>query len=90
VIYGTQQNQDMDIKYIIFDVSELNLIDYNQIIEHSSETLRYSIDGTKTFIKWIGNDPDFISALVSKSVIYNNEDMMNILHTDEWEHKLVY
>lgn len=80
----------MDIKYIIFDVSELNLIDYNQIIEHSSETLRYSIDGTKTFIKWIGNDPDFISALVSKSVIYNNEDMMNILHTDEWEHKLVY
>jgi hypothetical protein len=90
VIYGTQQNQDMDTNYIIFDVSELNLIDYNQVIEHSPETLRYSIDGTKTFIKWIGNDPDFISALVSKSVIYNNEDMMNILHTDEWEHKLVY
>lgn len=78
----------MDIKYIIFDGSELHLIDFSQIIETSSETLRYSIDGTKTFFKWIGNDPDFISALSSKSVIYNNEDMMNILHTDEWEHKL--
>jgi hypothetical protein len=88
VIYGTQQNQDMDINYIIFDVSELNLIDFGQVIEHSPETLRYSIDGTKTFIKWIGNEPTFISSLMTKSTIYNNEDMMTILHTDEWEHKL--
>ena len=78
----------MDIKYIIFDVSELNLIDYNQIVETSSETLRYSIDGTKTFIKWIGQEPLFISDLTTKSTIYNNQDMMTILHTDEWEHKL--
>jgi len=78
----------MDINYIIFDVSELNLIDFGQVIEHSPETLRYSIDGTKTFIKWIGNEPTFISSLMTKSTIYNNEDMMTILHTDEWEHKL--
>jgi hypothetical protein len=78
----------MDIKYIIFDVYELNLIDYNQIVETSSETLRYSIDGTKTFIKWIGQEPLFISDLTTKSTIYNNQDMMTILHTDEWEHKL--
>jgi len=90
VIYGQQQNQDMDINYIIFNVSELDLIDFNQVIENSPETLRYSIDGTKTFIKWIGNEPTFISELVSKSIIYNNEDMMDILHTDEWEHKLIY
>jgi hypothetical protein len=80
----------MDINYIIFNVSELDLIDFNQVIENSPETLRYSIDGTKTFIKWIGNEPTFISELVSKSIIYNNEDMMDILHTDEWEHKLIY
>jgi len=80
----------MDTKYIIFNVSELDLIDFNQVIENSLETLRYSIDGTKTFVKWIGNEPTFISELVSKSIIYNNEDMMDILHTDEWEHKLIY
>ena len=80
----------MDTKYIIFNVSELDLIDFNQVIENSLETLRYSIDGTKTFIKWIENEPTFISELVSKSIIYNNEDMMDILHTDEWEHKLIY
>ena len=90
MIYGTQQNQDMDTKYIIFNVSELDLIDFNQVIENSPETLRYSIDETKTFIKWIENEPTFISELVSKSIIYNNEDMMDILHTDEWEHKLIY
>jgi hypothetical protein len=80
----------MDTNYIIFNVSELDLIDFNQVIENSLETLRYSIDGTKTFVKWIGNEPMFISELVSKSIIYNNEDMMDILHTDEWEHKLIY
>jgi len=90
VIYGQQQNQDMDTNYIIFNVSELDLIDFNQVIENLPETLRYSIDGTKTFVKWIGNEPAFISELVSKSIIYNNEDMMDILHTDEWEHKLIY
>lgn len=80
----------MDTNYIIFNVSELDLIDFNQVIENSPETLRYSIDETKTFIKWIENEPTFISELVSKSIIYNNEDMMDILHTDEWEHKLIY
>lgn len=84
MIYGTQQNQDMDTKYIIFNVSELDLIDFNQVIEDSLETLRYSIDGTKTFVKWVGNEPECISSLLTKSIIYNNEEMLIILDTPEW------
>jgi len=74
----------MDIKYIFFNVSELNLIDFNQVLETSLETLRYSTDKTKTFVKWIGDEPSFISALTSKSIIYNKEEMLVILHSDEW------
>jgi len=74
----------MDIKYIFFNVSELNLIDFNQVLETSLETLRYSIDGTKTFVKWIGDEPSFISDLTTKSTIYNKEQMLIILDSDEW------
>jgi hypothetical protein len=74
----------MDIKYIFFNVSELNLIDFNQVLETSLETLRYSTDGTKTFVKWIGDEPSFISDLTTKSTIYNKEQMLIILDSDEW------
>lgn len=38
--------------YIIFNVSEIDKVDFNQVLETSAETLRRSVDGTKTFIKW--------------------------------------
>lgn len=38
--------------YLIIPVSELSKVDFNQVLESSPETLRKSIDGTKTFIKW--------------------------------------
>lgn len=74
----------MDTKYIFFDVSELNLIDFNQVLETSVETLRYSTDGTKTFVKWIGDEPSFISNLTTKSTIYNNNEMLIILDSPIW------
>jgi len=79
-----QQNLLMDTKYIFFDVSELNLIDFNQVLETSVETLRYSTDGTKTFVKWIGDEPSFISNLTTKSTIYNNNEMLIILDSPIW------
>ena len=39
-------------KYIIFSVDEIDKIDFNTIQETSVDTLRKSVDGTKTFIKW--------------------------------------
>ncbi len=38
--------------YIIFNVSEINKVDFTQVLETSAETVRKSVDGTKTFIKW--------------------------------------
>jgi hypothetical protein len=38
--------------YIIFNVSEVDKVDFTQVLETSAETLRKSVDGTKTFIKW--------------------------------------
>ena len=71
-------------KFIIFDVSELNKINFNEVLEDSAATLRYSLDGTKTFIKWEEFEPSFLSNLLTKSKIYNYEEMSEILLTSEW------
>jgi hypothetical protein len=71
-------------KYIIFDVSEINKINFNEVLENSQSTLRYSLDGTKTFIKWEDIEPSFLSNLLTKSRIYTLEEISEILLTSEW------
>jgi hypothetical protein len=71
-------------KYIIFDVTELNKIDFDEVMENSALTLRYSLDGTKTFIKWEETEPSFLSNLLTKSRIYTLEEISEILLTSEW------
>jgi len=74
--------------YVIFNVSELDKIDFNQVLETSAETLRRSVDGTKTFVKWGGGEPSFISELTTKEGPYNYDEIISILSTDEWSKKL--
>jgi hypothetical protein len=38
-------------QFMIFNVSELNQINFTEVLETSSETVRRSVDGTKTFVK---------------------------------------
>lgn len=38
--------------YVIFNVNEIEKIDFSQVLETSAETLRRSVDGFKTFVKW--------------------------------------
>ena len=71
-------------KYIIFDVSELNKINFNEVLEDSQSTLRYSLDGTKSFIKWEDIEPSFLSNLLTKSRIYTLVEISEILLTSEW------
>jgi len=71
--------------YLIFNVSELNKIDFEKIHETSLETLRYSADNSKTFIKWDNDlEPDFIYNLLTKEGPYNQEEILQILSTDFW------
>ena len=46
-----------DREFMIFNVSELNLVDFTKVHETSAETVRKSVDGTKTFCKWDGATP---------------------------------
>ena len=39
-------------RYLVIPTSITGSIDFNQVLESSVETLRLSIDGTKTFVKY--------------------------------------
>jgi hypothetical protein len=80
----------MDINYIIFDYSEIDKVNFDEVLETSIDSLRLSVDRTKTIIKWIGNTPSFINTITSKSVIHTNEDMLNIMETAVWKNNTTY
>lgn len=72
------------MNYLILDYSEIDKVNFDEILITSIDTLRLNNDGTKTFIKWIGDEPSFISTLETKSIIYNNEEILDILNQPEW------
>lgn len=74
--------------YVIFNISELNKIDFNEIEETDIETIRKSVDGSKTFVKWEGETPKCVLTLETKEGIYTYDEIMTILNTDEWSAKL--
>ena len=66
--------------YIILEESDIININFNEIIETNIDTLRYSVDGTKTIVKFKGTTPDF---LVGKTK-YTHEEILIIVGTSEW------
>lgn len=74
----------VDLKYVIFDFSEADKINFNEVKEDSIDTLRKSVDGTKTFVKYVGEMPQSVIELISKSTEYNNFQILEILRTEEW------
>lgn len=74
-----------DRRYVIFSVDEVSKVVFSQVMETSESTLRKSVDGTKTFVKYDSEMPESVSLLTSKSVEYNHDEIMNILRTEEWQ-----
>jgi hypothetical protein len=72
-------------EFMIFSVTELPTIDFNEVKETSIDTVRKSVDGTKTFIKWDGETiPSSVENLTTKEGPYTYEEMIVILATEEW------
>lgn len=75
----------MNRKFIIFNISDVNLIDFSKVLETSEETLRKNKDKTKSFIKWDTEEiPSFIENISSREGPYTYEEMLTILDTSEW------
>ncbi len=71
--------------YVIFNVSELDKIDFNQVFETSAETVRKSVDETLTFVKYATDEmPSSVASLDTKQGPYSHEEILVILAGPEW------
>ena len=70
---------------MILNVSEVSKIDFNEVEETDITTIRKSLDGTKTFIKYeSGSNPTFLGSLTTKEGPYTYSQMLNILTGSFW------
>ncbi len=71
--------------YMIFNVSELNQINFNEVLETSIDTVRKSIDTTKSLVKWDSETtPTSVQSLTTKEGPYNHSEILTIMATTEW------
>ena len=59
------------------DVSNIN---FSEVEETSEETLRLSLNGEKTVLKFVGETPGFLVGLQQ----YNHSEILAIMATPEW------
>ena len=78
------QQEYPDRRFVIFNVTELNQIDFNQVLETDINTIRKSVDKTKTFVKYDLPQPSSVANLTTKSQEYTYDEFLTILATPEW------
>ena len=69
----------MSKKYVIIAASDVSSIDFDQVME-TSATLRYSLDGSQTFVKFDGPPPSFLDGKTQ----YDHSEILTILAGPEW------
>ena len=76
-----------DTKYAIINASEVDLIDFSQVLQTNVNSLRFSVDRSKTFIKYKGDQPEFIFE-ITKDLIgrkeYSHPEFLELLKGEEW------
>lgn len=73
-----------DRNYLIIPTSEVSKVDFSLVCETSADTLRKSVDGTKTFVKWDGEAPEFVADIVGAEGPYTHSEILEILSSSEW------
>ena len=71
-------------KYVIIEANEVSSVDFSKVLETSADTLKYSIDNTKTFIKYKGDKPSFLDGKTE----YTYEEILTELTNSDWTSEL--
>ena len=71
----------MSRKYVIINADEVDSVNFDQVDETSENTIRYSLDGSLTFVKF---DTDTTPSFLDGKTQYTHSEILTILATDEW------
>lgn len=67
-------------KYTIISSEDVDSIDFDQVLEGNESHLHYSLDGSKTLVKYRDDQPSFLSGKQE----YTHSEILAILSGDEW------
>lgn len=70
--------------YVIFDLTEVDTIDFSEVMETSADTLRKNLADTQSFVKYEGDMPPSVVALTTRSQEYSHEEILAFLAGTEW------
>ena len=73
-----------DRHYVVFDLTEIDTIDFSEVMETSPDTLRKNLANTQSFVKYKGDMPASIAALTTRSQEYTHEQIIAILEGPDW------
>ena len=71
----------MSRKYVIINADELDSVNFDQVDETSADTVRFSTDGSQTFVKF---DSDTTPSFLGGKTQYTHSEIITILATDAW------
>lgn len=75
----------MSVKsFIIIPVGSLSQVDFEQVLDTSAESVRKSVDGQSALLKWIGEMPSTVSAIQTKSQVYDETQILTELANSTW------
>ena len=70
--------------YVVFPSVDLDLVDFLQVLEDSADTVRKSLDGTMTFVKYQGAQPSSVAAITDKDAPRSHTEMVALLESAFW------
>lgn len=66
--------------YCILNSSELDSVDFTQVLQTSADTISYSVDGSKFLVKFEGDTPSFLIGEPQ----YTHAEILQVLSGSEW------
>ena len=68
--------------YVIADISELNNVDYSQVLQTSADTVRKNIEQTKFILKYDGTTPSTIQTLDGNGKLFTYDNKKYFTHSE--------
>ena len=68
-------------KWVMLTTSEAESIDFDEVYQRNAESLRWNNDGTKTFVKYEGEKPSFLTGKMALS----HAEVLAELEQAEWQ-----
>tara|TARA_R110002167_G_scaffold3347_1_gene16157 strand:- start:297 stop:527 length:231 start_codon:yes stop_codon:yes gene_type:complete len=69
------------MKYVILNISEINTVDFTQVLQTNKKTCRHTSDGSKFLLKYENTQPSFLSGKTE----YTNTEIQNLLNDVDGE-----